>query len=662
MTSKIIEKAYLFFLLLLPFVYFSTTIDPALIPRQIFLSLFLLFIILLLKKNSTNYRYLPLKNPLYIAILGYFVFSLFSYFQHNFTSESHYVLSKQLIIFAFFIVSTHVLYNKLVPVNQLIIAIIGLGIITILGAYYDLIIKLISGEKLLRRAGLITSFFANKNLVSSILFLCFPFFLMGLSISKKIRFVSIIGLLSALPILIILGTRAVFLALLIFLLIISIYYLKTKFRIRNRFIVLGCLLIVIVGVFLLKNYVDLKIKSNIKSNNAIEQYVDRLTNLKTFNSRTEYWNNSISLWQENPLFGVGMGNWQVDFPKYGLDKYEDFAIINGINTIQRPHNDFLNILCENGILSLISYCIIFLLIYYQLLFLLKNEESKTVKWKYIYLLTGISGYIIISFFDFPMERIEHQVILMIFFAMITSRYYEIKSIKKETNRAPLFLHYFLLFIVFYSLIIGLMRFKGETETAKMYVAKNNAQWDDTYYFANQAENYFYKIDPTSIPLDWYKGIAYFNKNEIGKSILFFESAYQKAPYQIQVLNNLASSYAINGEKEKAKQYYWKALHISPKFEEARLNLAASYYNDKKYEKAFENIDKIDITNSNKRYKTILIPILAKKLNLVLMHENDINLSTKLAKEITKSQQLYNLYYQAKQNNISFEKYILNQKN
>ena len=45
-----------------------------------------------------------------------------------------------------------------------------------------------------------------------------------------------------------------------------------------------------------------------------------------------------------------------------------------------------------------------------------------------------------------------------------------------------------------------------------------------------------------------------------------------------------------------------------------------------------------------------------------MHENDINLSTKLAKEITKSQQLYNLYYQAKQNNISFEKYILNQKN
>lgn len=661
MTSKIIEKAYLIFLLLLPFVYFSTTIDPALIPRQIFASLFLLFILLLLKKNSTNYRNLPLINPIYIAILGYFGFSLFSYFQYNFTSESHYVLSKQLIIFTFLIVSIHVLYNKLIPVNQLIIAIIGFGIITILGAYYDLIIKLISGEKLLRRAGLITSFFANKNLLSSILFLCFPFFLMGLSISKKIRFVCIIGLLSALPILIILGTRAVFLALLISLLIISIYYLKTKFQIRNRFIALGNLLIVIVGVFLLKNYADLKIKNNIKSDNSIEQYVDRLTNLKTFNSRTEYWNNSISLWLENPLFGVGMGNWQVDFPKYGLDKYVDFAIINGINTIQRPHNDFLNILCENGIFSLICYCIIFLLIYYQLLFLLKNAESKSAKWNYIYLLAGISGYIIISFFDFPLERIEHQVVLMIIFAIITSRYYEIKLIKKETNKSSLFFHYFLLSIVCYSLIISLMRFKGEIETAKMYTAKNNAQWDDTYYYANQAENYFYKIDPTSIPLDWYKGIACFNKNEVEKSILYFESAYQKAPYQIQVLNNLASSYAINGEKEKAKQYYCEALRISPKFEEARLNLAANYYNDKEYEKAFKIIDEIDIINSNKRYMTILIPILAKKLNLVLIHENDINLTTKLAKEITKSHQLYSLYYQAKQNHISFEKNILNQK-
>ena len=264
MTSKIIEKAYFIFLLLLPFVYFSTTIDPALIPRQIFVSLFLLFVILLLKNNKNNYQNLALKNPLNIAILGYFFFSLFSYFQFDFTSESHYVLSKQLVIFTFFIVTTHVLYNKIIKANQLILALIGFGIIAIFGAYYDVIEKTISGEKLLRRVGLITSFFANKNLLSSILFLCFPFFLMGLSLSKKVRIISIIGLISAFPILIIIGTRAVFLALLISAFIIIIYYLKTRFGIRKWLIVLGSLLIVIFSIFLYKNYNDRKILNHIE--------------------------------------------------------------------------------------------------------------------------------------------------------------------------------------------------------------------------------------------------------------------------------------------------------------------------------------------------------------------------------------------------------------
>jgi O-antigen ligase len=655
MASKTIEKAYFIFLLLLPFVHFSFVIDPVLIPRQLYLSAFILVVVLLLFAQK-NLQFLPFKNPIYLAIGSYLLLALLSFYSNHFTSESHYVLSKQLVLFSFLIVTIHALYNQLITVDLLIKACIGIGIIAIIGAYYHLVEKTIDGEKIVRRVGLIKSFFANKNLLSSVFFLCFPFFFMGLMLSKKVKIIALIGILSALPMLLLLGTRTVFLALMVFVLVIISYYLKNRFGIRKRIIGLGSVLLLMLIVFIYQNSKVSKVRE-IKDKNSIEQYISRISNEKTWVSRTQFWDNSIAMWKENPILGVGLGNWQVEFPKYGLNQFSEFSIVNGTETLQRPHNDFLNILCENGILGLLVYSFLFGLMYYQLFFLIKISVD-TTRWNYIYILAGLSGYIVISFFDFPMERIEHQIILMLFFAIITSGYYSQKNIQFESKIGKNVLKYLVITISIYSIIVTSFRFKGEMETVKMYVAKANEQWDETLHHANKAENYFYKVDLTSIPIAWYQGLASFNLNETAESVTHFEKAYQIAPYQIQVLNNLASSYNFQGDRQKAIKYYQKALEISTSFEEARLNLASVYYNEKQYDKAFDVIDKININHKNMRYYKSLILILDKKINAILIKENDLELSSYLAKKITKGNQLYSLYLVAKKNNSTFETEVL----
>lgn len=655
MASKTIEKAYFIFLLLLPFIHFSFVIDPVLIPRQLYLSAFLLVVVLLLFAKK-NLQFLPFKNSLYLAIGSYLLLALLSFYDNHFTSESHYVLSKQLVLFSFLIVTIHALYNQLITVNLLIKACIGIGIIAILGAYYHLVEKTIDGEKIVSRVVLIKSFFANKNLLASIIFLCFPFFFMGLMLSKKIKIIALMGILSALPMLLLLGTRTVFLALLVFALVVLSYYLKNRFGIRKRFIGLASILLLMLVAFLYQNTKVSKIR-DIKNKSTVEQYLSSISNEKTWVSRTQFWDNSIAMWKEKPLLGVGLSNWQVLFPKYGLNQFREFSIVNGTETLQRPHNDFLNILCENGILGLLVYIFIFGWMYYQLFILIKGTTDKT-RWNYIYLLAGLSGYIVISFFDFPMERIEHQIILMLFFAIITSGYYNKKNIQPESEMGKNVLKYLVITISIYSIIVTSFRFKGEMETVKMYVAKANGQWEETLHHANKAENYFYKVDLTSIPLAWYQGLASFNLNEKAESVTLFEKAYQIAPYQIQVLNNLAGSYSFQGDRQKAIKYYQKALEISTNFEEARLNLASVYYNEKQYDKAFDVIEKFNIYNANKRYKKYLIPILAKKINAILIQENDLELSSYLGKKITKGNQLYKLYQVAKENNSSFETEVL----
>ena len=71
---------------------------------------------------------------------------------------------------------------------------------------------------------------------------------------------------------------------------------------------------------------------------------------------------------------------------------------------------------------------------------------------------------------------------------------------------------------------------------------------------------------------------------------------------MHVLNNLATSYEINKERIKAKEYYNKALKINPTFKETRINLAAILFNEKDYVNALDVILKSNVAYYKKRVK------------------------------------------------------------
>ena len=58
----------------------------------------------------------------------------------------------------------------------------------------------------------------------------------------------------------------------------------------------------------------------------------------------------------NPLLGVGLGQWRLVFPLYGkIQKFRESG--EGLVEIffQRPHNDYVWVLTETGIIGLLSY-------------------------------------------------------------------------------------------------------------------------------------------------------------------------------------------------------------------------------------------------------------------------------------------------------------------
>ena len=653
--NKIIENLFKGFFILLPFVFSSAILDPFLIPRSLFTICFLLFVLLFLwSKKRIDFRYLD--NISLKLLASFFICSIITFSQSWLISESLFTLSRQLIIAVFFILTFVLLSENIIRKESLIKSVIFFGITALTITLLAILNKTINGQHLLAQVDTLTGTFANKNLLSSILFLCLPFYFIGFSYQRKIRIIATIAIVLTIFILVVARTRTVLLALLVFLGLLLFRILKNKFT-PTAAIKKTTLLISISSLAMLMIFYFVKNFQNSSFNKSIfNTYFERMISSDTLNTRILFWKNSILMFKENFLFGVGPGNWQIYFPKYGLNNFTRPDVVNGLVSVQNPHNDFLWILCENGIVGFIFYFGFVFYSLYQAFWLFKNSENQSEKKNFYYLFCGIIGYLIISFFDFPSSRIEHQVVFMVFLAIINHSYFKERKIT-ENFRAKFYLPFLLIICLGFSLLISLKRFESETHVFKIETLQSKNNWDKIISETNFAKNKFYEIDSKLFPMEWYQGLVCINKNDYPKSLELFKKAYEKNPYNINVINNYAGSLELNDNRKKAIKYYHEALVISTNFENARLNFAACYYKEKDFEKAFLIIDKLDINNSNLNYKNILGPILKKKIELIIKSLNDKKGSFIGLENLNNNDYLIQLYIQSKRKKSTFEDFI-----
>jgi len=652
---SIFSKGYYCLFLFLPFIYISELVDPVLIPRQIFLSVFVFFIGVLIfywiysKKLTTDFSFIKLALPL---LLFAFIFSIIiSTTQSIDISESLYVLSKVSAEILFFIITTYLLIQKKINSEIFIKSIIILSFIFVIIAMYQIFTIFISEKSIFENIEMIKATNGNKNSLSSILFLTLPFAVSSMLLIKPWKAASVVLILIIMFLFWIIQSKGVIIAFIIFLIVFLFLFLKFRKKSFNKDF-LKIISIAVALIILLAGIVTIKNKKTFY----------RITNPRTILMRFTTWENSAQMVKDNFFLGVGSGNWQVHFPKYGLDKFVniDKAVKDGLITYQRPHNDFLWICCEQGIFGLLIYISIFATVLFYLFKLMKKSDKWEDKWLYISLFASIAGYIIIALVDFPFERIEHQLLLYVIFSIITAHYYNNfktdKTSKKTTIKLPLLI--IMAVPVLFSFIVSVYRFSGEYHTHKMYDARAKGNWKLMVSEADKALSYYYLMDPMSMPIVWYKGVALFSSGNIEKALLNFENAYKIHPYNIHVLNNLASCFEKKKDHLKAEAFYLEALSISSAFEEARLNLSAVYFNMKEYEKAFKTIDKCQVNSDDPKYHSFLPVILSSYIELNVSKQNNIESIKKWSEIKNDTNKILNIYFESKKKNINFIQLIL----
>jgi len=245
----------------------------------------------------------------------------------------------------------------------------------------------------------------NVNILSYAILIKIPFlFEKIINIQNKSKKTVLIFIyLLSINLVFILGSRSAFYMICLIHFLLLAYLLKDK-RLR---LVLFATITFLLSFLINNNYSS---KSFERFSNEIGSVVN--SDDSSFQLRKRFFKQSISMILENPLIGIGIGNWKLESIK------TDRNNLKGYTVPYHSHNDFLEIGSETGIFGMIAFI---LLLIYPLIFF-----EKEINIKNLILLFSFIIYIFDSLINFPFSRPAN---ILIFLLILAFSYKKIELIK-----------------------------------------------------------------------------------------------------------------------------------------------------------------------------------------------------------------------------------------
>ena len=324
----------------------------------------------------------------------------------------------------------------------------------------------------------------------------------------------------------------------------------------------------------------------------------------TFKARILIWEDAIRIIKENPVFGIGPGNFEIVYPFYSKNK--ENSIMPKNESIRDVHNDIIESGVESGIFGMLAFLF---LILYPLYIFFKNKKFDAIS---VSIITSLFALYINSLASFPFKKYSTLFLFWCNLSFLSIIYK--KSDKKEKFFRPVLI-YFLIFsltsFIFISRGILANYFIKKAkdgikviENTEKGVRANPYSFEFNYFAGNieyfYAKNYnkaMYYFEKTKLLFPNYDrlynnlGIIYFNIGDFKNAEENYKKAIYLNPNRPETYNNIGSLYIETERYDEAIPYLLKCIEISPEFYVAYFNLGMAYYLKGNYEKAKEYFKK-----------------------------------------------------------------------
>lgn len=586
-----------FGLLVLPLILSNAAMDISLVPRMLAWVFFLILIsfFFYIGKLHRQLDLFVLKKSVFPIFAIYFIIGLISLLFAENAKAGLFDMFKTFSFGLFLAYSTFIFLNTPDWQDRLARFFIAGTLLILFIGYVQYMHKLGPGihsrGELMNLQGLMS----NVNLYAGYLMILLPVTIYGAIALKRIwRKLAIIALVLGIILIILLQTRSVYLGLMVSVpatgVMLLVFYRQFQMTAKQRnlfaFMMIGLAIFVVgVGILLPDDHM---IKSR-----ALSMFTD------TENPRILVWETSVRLIADNPLLGVGAGNFHIRMSEYvGASGLGEQGII-----WMRPHNDYLWVAAEKGIPGLLSFLLLFLTSFLYGWKMINLDVGWQKKLFALLILMGLMAYMVFSFFDFPLERVNHQIVLAIYLsALVSMLHAKHPSGSAKPKYFPRVVFLPVITILLLAMVYGFNSIRLEKHVKIARAAHDAGDYSAMLKAAGDAKTVWRDFDPIGNPVVLYECLAYMGLNNIPKALEAGEKARQKTPNRRTVLLPLGYIYLSNGQYNEAIQCMTQIVHMYPEDEIAWTMIGGAYHelgDDIKALEALENIPwerRLDETN------------------------------------------------------------------
>ncbi|MEM6272091.1 MAG: O-antigen ligase family protein [Bacteroidota bacterium] len=426
-------------------------------------------------------------------------------------------------------------------------------------------------------ADMVAGTHANPNQFASACLLLVPLVVWGiyrLPLSWKIA--GIASFLLLLAGMFFAGSRAVWLALLLWTAILPLAILPRVWRgsrMQFAWLAVGAL-VLIGGAYWAFSQVARQKVGSYNYHYLWDEEVVMGPEMNSLEYRFIVWNRTADMVADHPLLGVGVGNWKVRIPQYGIKGFDEFGNY-GLDYAIRPHNEFLGTAAEMGLPGLVCWGGMLFAGWFWGIRRLVGGGGAEERIQGLLILLAFVGLTVVATFSFPRER-TYQ-------AMLSSLYLAL-AVGLPGNDAAVF-HWHRSWkwgigaVIAVALGITLVRIAGDIEMRALIEVKAGKKWSEVVKSAPTAGNWMINLEPVSAaPAAWYEGLGHLSLGQTAEGLAAMQRAQTIAPFHLAVRTNLAAAYEMNGQHVEAARTYHALLEVFPDFEESWLNLAVVYLN------------------------------------------------------------------------------------
>lgn len=573
---------------ILPLITNKDALDISLMPRLLVLTVFLIGMTWVLSSNKafTKLDTSLLRKPLFAIYAAYFVTGLVSLFYAFNITAGYFDTAKTFVILVFMVYAGLLFVSVKEWKRLLAIAVVVASVLTLAVGFYEYVDKLGFGFHSRNAMTRIKGLMSNVNLYANSLLLMVPLVGFGVfTLTKGWKKIALVTLASLLLMIFLLQTRAAYVGLVAGLLcVLAVLILFNKnFGISSKFrnsIILVSLLLASLSALAV---------ATAKPDNPYANRIKSIFDNSNDGGRTLIWTITGKMIADHPLTGVGAGNFMINIQEY----YGEFDFGSRETNWLRPHNDFLWVLSEKGVFGLALFLLFFGLGLYYAIAIIRSDTSRENKLFALFSIMGITSYMVNSFFDFPLERINQQVYLALYVSGTTAIYHQVKSGSKPLSlKNKTFIAIILTIALTLVSIFSYKALRQEIYMQNTIGFHRSERWEEMLVAAQNARTSWKTLNPLATPVAYYEGTALARLNDIPNAIKAFEQAVQHNPNRKYILNNLANALLLAKENEKAAYYAEKSLQIFPRDEETLRILATAYFYESKFTEALETLERI----------------------------------------------------------------------